>query len=274
MKKTCIIGDSSVAVLRRATSSGHIEQQHDLTFFYTHSSYISKLILQGNKLVSISDELTEALKRSSSGQDCIDIEFYDDFIISGLGLWIMDIVMLYQSYASDSMPGPIDGKYLLSDECFLALAEDVVCRSEALRLVRSIRSVCNKPITVLTHPNPGLGMPEEWLATRFTLSHQAVHNGDDRALATLYREVCARIAKKDNLTMIPPISEAAANGIFNLHEYCQLPEVIDDELDDDDIKNRMVHGSDLYGRTLLPYIFVQSETEITHQCEHLRQDRT
>ena len=115
-------------------------------------------------------------------------------------------------------------------------------------------------------------MPEEWLATRFTPLHQAVRNGDDHALATLFREVCARIAKKHNLTIIPPISEAAANGVFNLREYCQLPEVIDDELDDDDVKNRMVHGNDLYARTLLPYIFVESDIEITHECEHLLRD--
>jgi hypothetical protein len=258
LRKTCIIGDSSVAVLRTATSGEHVKQYHDLTFFYSHYSYISKLVLQDSKLISLSDELTEALKQCSGGLDYIDIESYDGFVISGLGLWIVEIAALYQSYASDSMPSPGDGRYLLSDECFLALAEDVVCSTGAVRLARSIRSVCDKPITVLSHPNPGLGMPDEWLAREFNLCHQVVRNGDDHALAAFYREACARIAKKWNVTIIPPISEAAANGVFNLHEYCQLPEIIDDELDADDIKNRMVHGNDLYGRTILPYILVPS----------------
>jgi hypothetical protein len=262
LKKTCIIGDSSVAVLRTATSSEYIRQHHDLTFFYSHYSYISKLVLQDSKLISLSGELTEALKQCSGGLDYIDISSYDDFIISGLGLWIMEIAVLYQRYASDSMPGPGDGRYLLSDECFLALAEEAVCGSGAVGLARSIRSVCDKPITVLSHPNPGLGMPDEWLAAEFTLCHQVVSNGDDHALAAFYREACARVAKKCNVTIISPISEAAANGVFNLHEYCQLPAVIGDELDADDIKNRMVHGNDLYGRTILPYILVPSDTEI------------
>lgn len=262
MKKTCLIGDSNIAVLQTATSSGHIKQRHDLTFFYSHHSYISKLVLQGNKLISISDELTEALKKFSGGQDCIDIESYDDFVIIGLGFWMGEIVSLYRAYVSDSMPGPMDGKYLLSDECFLAVTEEVSCNSEALRLARAIRSVCDKPITVLTCPNPGLGMPEGRIAKWYPPCHQAVRNGDDRALAALFREVCARIARKNNLTIVPPISEAAANGVFNLREYCRLPEIINDELDDD-LMNRMVHGNELYGRALLPYIFVDDATEIT-----------
>jgi hypothetical protein len=210
--------------------------------------------------MSISDELAEKLKQFSGGRDCIDIESYDDFIIIGHGFWMGDIVSLYRVYVSDSMPGPRDGKYLLSDECFLAVTEEVSCRSEALRLARSIRSVCNKPITVLTCPNPGLGIPEEKMPKWYPPCHQAVRNGDDQALAALFREVCARIAKKNNLTIIPPISKAAANGVFNLREYCCLPEIIDDELDFD-FMNVMVHGNDLYGRALLPYIFVHDDIE-------------
>jgi hypothetical protein len=103
-------------------------------------------------------------------------------------------------------------------------------------------------------------MPEEKLAKWYPPFYQAVRNGDDQALAAMFREVCARIAKKNHLTIIPPISEAAANGIFNLREYCYLPEIIDDELYGD-LMNGMVHGNDLYGRALLPYILVHDDIE-------------
>jgi hypothetical protein len=251
MKKICLIGDSHLACLQTAISGSDIREKNELTFFGCHANLVSGLVLSGRKLVSINAELAGKLKQFSAGKDQVDIDGYDRFVIIGHGFWMGTVVGRYRHYVSDSMPGTTMGKYLLSDECFVTVSEQICRRSEALRLAVAIRSVSDKPITVVPNPNPGFGLSEENMAAWYPPCHAAVHNGDDKALSTLFLEVCARLAKKNQIDVIPPIAEAALNGVFNQSQYSLLPE----ETRPGYLMHAMVHGSASYGALLARYIF-------------------
>jgi hypothetical protein len=55
--------------------------------------------------------------------------------------------------------------------------------------------------------------------------------------------------------IIPPLPEAAANGVFNRREYCILPEDLDAYPNKHNRLNAMLHGSDSYGAQLVRHIF-------------------
>jgi hypothetical protein len=254
MIKVCLIGDSHLGVLQTATVDTAIRQSHELVFFACHVQFVSALVLAGRKLISTDAELTEKLQQFSGGLDHIDVDAYDEFVIIGHGFDIKQLVGRYSRFVADSMPGGANGNYLLSDACYLSMGEQACQALQAFRLTAAIRSVCDKPVTVISGPNPSQGLDEalvpEWCLPYFT----AVRNGDDMVLGGLFREVCARLARKNKVKVIPPPPEAAANGVLNKFEYSQL----DGAANNGKLMNAMVHGNTKYGTLLLPYIFGQA----------------
>ena len=255
MNRICVIGDSHIAPLLFVFRQKEFPRQlYELTTFTCHINLISALRLEGSKLLPGTDELRKKLQQFSRGRDHIDLDAYDRFIIIGHGFSIMVLLYLYRHFVSDSMPGPDAGKYLLSDAAFLEAGKAAASRSEAFRIAGLIRSVCGKPVTVVPAPNPGLGLAEEKIPHWYPPFHAALRHGDDAALAALFRTLCTRLGEAYRLTVIPPLPEVAANGIFNLLEYSELPEDPDAQ-PDTDLMNAMVHANDRYGPLLARVLF-------------------
>lgn len=254
MTRICVIGDSHIGPLKYALSQGTLQQGDHATFFACHVRLLPDLVGVNHSLVAVTQELQERFRQFSGGLDRIDVDQYDRFILIGHGLWLGATLYFYSNFVSDSMPGPIGQKYLLSDHCYVEISEEVTSKCESLRVAKLIRAMCDKPITVIASPNPGFGLAEEEFAEWYPPCHAALRNGDDRALAEIFCEACARISKKHSLKVIPPIPDVAANGLFNLREYSSLP--VDLEAHPDiDRMNAVVHASDHYGMHLLKYIF-------------------
>lgn len=256
MTRVCILGDSHIGPLYAAFSACGFLGAYRPTFFAIRTGLAQGFTLSGRILAAGSAELETELGNTSGGLNQIDIDKYDEFVIIGLGFWMGSILYNYHGFASDGMPGSAGARYILSDACYMAVCKDIVSRCEALRIAGMIRSLCSKPVTVVCAPNPGLGLTEEQIVKWYPPTWGIVRNGDDMAIAALFRDVCLNIANEHAVRIVPPLPEVAANGIFNRHEYCQLHTAPDTDPGFDRM-NAMVHANDLYGVHLARHIFAE-----------------
>lgn len=256
MTKICLIGDSHLGALKCGMEMNSFgEPNFELTFFSIHNRNFPALRLQGRRLEGDSDELRQELAMFSGGRDSIEIDAYDEFVIVGHGLFIGYLVDIYRDHNCDCMPGPARGRYLLSDSCFLASSMRILERTGASIVGRWIRSLCDKPITFVTSPNPGWGLPESDEPEGFPPYYAAVQSGDAEALASLFREACARFAAAHAARVVPPVVEAAKNGLFNHYEYSLLSEMSTPNSSQSDRIAAMHHGNCRYGTILARYVF-------------------
>jgi len=255
MIRVCVIGDSHTAPLVHAASCEGFPPIYDPVFFGFHTKYVPELDLAGRNLVPRTEELKKKLSMSSRGQEQIEIDQYDRFVVIGHNLSIGCVARYYRSFASDRMSKPTSKKYQLSDSCYAALAETRAMELESVRLAKLIRSVSDLPLTIVPCPNPSLGLSEAEIPAWYPPYHEIVRNADDHAVSSLFREVCDRLAKNLGVTVIPPMQEVAANGVFNKQEYCALPTNASPNLDAHQRMHLMVHASKSYGIHLAKYVF-------------------
>ena len=250
MSRLCVIGDSHSGPLQAAIRLKEFPAD-EVDFFVSHVDYMREIELEGSALVTGSAKLAEIFRSANSGKGQIELAAYDRVILIGLDFGMLWMANLYYHYSTDSMAPPDPGKYMVSDDVFLEVAERLYDSSEALRLARLIRSVSDVPLTLVAAPNPGEGLPAEKLKG-YPPYHQIVSNGDDAALAALFRQFCERIGKANQIEVIPPMPEVAANGVFNLREYSMLPKTLDPEVK---YFNEMVHADGDYCRHLARHLF-------------------
>ncbi len=231
MTKVCVIGDSHIGALRRAAAGRELE--FDVTYFTGHVEMMVAVSIEGRELVAPDETARRHWQRTSGGQASIRVDDYDCFIITGLGLGLapsharmgMERLLddLYGNYVCDGMAQPADGKYLVSEDCFVAAAEGLLQQREALRIAGMIRSLCNTPILVVPVPNPSAGFDEEEFPARFASLFGAARNGDGDALAAVFASACQRLSKRNGVRIMPHPGEAAEAGLFNRREFCALP---------------------------------------------------
>jgi hypothetical protein len=254
MTRICAIGDSHIGPLRDATLLENFPKSDEVVFFAAFVGLMPALTLEGRKLVAGTAELAEMFRRTSRGFDYIDIDRFDRIILIGMGFGMLPTASIYYHYVSDFMSSPPPGKYLISDACYLEIAERRHTPCEALRLVRLIRSVSDVPITLVPGPNPGEGLARERIMRGAAPYHEIVRNGDDAAMAALFRQVCARIGEKLRITVLPPIPEVAANGVLNKRAFSKLPETLDPS-PAVDYNDEMFHAGGDYCRYLAYHLF-------------------
>jgi hypothetical protein len=255
MTAVCLIGDSHLGALKSGIDA------HDLVRVNLHPTYFGVpldlgpyLQLRGRALVADDPRLEEELARFSGGRCSVEIDAYDEFVVIGHKLWVGDVAWLYRDYCSDSMHSPAGERYLLSDDCFVASAQQQVTACQAIHIAELIRSVTDRPITVVSAPNPGVGLSETEMPHWFPPFHLAERNGDADVLGELFREVCNRISASHKMKIVPPLADVALNGLFNRREFCLLPENLEANPSLDRF-GAMVHGNSLYGSVLVRHLF-------------------
>jgi hypothetical protein len=253
--RVCVLGNSHAALLRYDGVKALLPKSVTVTFFAATTPVFGTLKLSGKRLVAGSPELQQSFRQSSLGADFVEIEDYDFFIIVGHGVSIGAVMQNYRHFVCDRMTGPADGKYRLSDACFAAMVENDIMKSLAMRVVQMIRTVSDRPVCMVSAPNPGLGLPPAEIRAWSSGYSDIVEHGDDEAAAGIFREACASVAARQRVKIIPPLPEAAANGVFNRREYCILPEDLDAYPNKHNRLNAMLHGSDSYGAQLVRHIF-------------------
>ncbi|WP_146188393.1 hypothetical protein [Methylosinus sporium] len=252
MTNICLIGDSHSSALRFGIEANGVSTRHALTYFGLHCRHVPALRIRERKVEAETEEARYELAMASGGQEMITIDSYDEFLIVGFGLYIGYVVSLYRNYRSDCMPGPTRGRYLLSDSCFLATSQRLVEGVEAFTVIRLIRSITDKPITLVATPNPGAGLEKNDMPADFPPFYAALEHGDAEAIAMIFREVCNRLAATHGVRIVPPITEASENGLFNRREFSLLT---DQNIATSDPIGAMLHGSDTYGVILARSVF-------------------
>lgn len=251
MSRICVIGDSHVGALKRAASAlPPGEFGAAMTFFAGHVDLMRSLRAEGRTLVTPSKELRRLLAVSSRGAETIAVDDYDQFVVIGLQFGIRRLAALYRDYTSDSMTSRPDGKYLLSDACFVKAAEAAAAGSEAMRIARMLRALTDRPIIVVPVPNQAAGLDEAELPRHMATLFAAVRNGDADAIGALFARLCAELGRTVGVRIIPPLREVAENGLFNQRSFSLLPE------DTSGLSlhrklGLMAHGNELYGARIL-----------------------
>jgi hypothetical protein len=255
--RLCILGDSHVGALLEADVFRALKRTHKVTFFTAHIDNFPDLYLRDGKLCTDNEDFAELLQSHSGGKREIVLEDYDEFVLMGLGLSAGAVAIYYYDYIFDGIYDKLDAardqKYVVSDAFFSKLCQYVLLQSEAMRIATTIRKGSSRPITVVAAPNPGLGMAESEYPEWFPPFHAIMRDGLDAIYARIFREVCALLAEKHGVMIIPSLPEAAENGVFNRFEYSLFSELAEGAPDDEKL-NAIVHGNGRYGKLLIKRI--------------------
>lgn len=256
MKEICVLGNSHVRPLRQLVEQRRIRlpEPANFTFFVCHLNLLADLEVSGRALCPRNEDLARLFRSSSRGPSSIDIDRYDEFVITGHGFSIQRLVYLAHRYRCDSLRGPRDERYLLSDDCFSTCAARQLEGGQAMRIAGLMRGLTAKPVTIASEPNMGLGLSKSDVPWWIEPHYRAVEEGEDEALAQLFRAVCRSLADAHALRIVPPLAEIAANGLFNHREFCLLTECLPDAPNADRV-NAMLHGNSASGAPLVRQLF-------------------
>lgn len=256
MKAICVLGNSHVRPLRQLVEDRRVRLVGggSFTFFVCHVSLLQGIEVAGRQLLPRSDELAKLFDSSSRGRSFIAIDEFDEFVIMGHGFAIHRLVYLAERYRSDGLLGPRNRRYLLSDDCYSACAMQQLARGEAMRIARLIRTVSDKPVTIVAEPNLGEGLPPSDIPWWLRPHYQAVEDGEADAMNQLFRGVCRALEVAHSIRIVPPLPEIAANGLFNRREFCMLTEVAPDAGPPDRV-NAILHGNKASGASLVRLLY-------------------
>lgn len=244
MKEICVLGNSHAGPLRRIVDEQRLRLHEPtrFTFFLCHVTRLPDIEIAGCVLRPAKEDLAELFRSTSRGRSAIDIDEFDEFIIVGQGFSIYRLVHQAQRYRSDSLRGPRDQRYLLSDDCFIACAAQQLDRGEAMRIAQLIRSATDKPVTVVAEPNLGVGLSKSDVPWWLHPYYDAVEEDEADAMGRLFGNVCRSLADTRSIRIVPPAAEMAVNGLFNHREFCMLTECPPDAPNADRV-NSMLHGN-------------------------------
>jgi hypothetical protein len=254
MNRCCVIGDSHVSSLLEAKPGKSVAATHEITFFTAPGECFANLRLRDGRFISDESELSFQLQSHSGDKEEIVIADYDEFIVMGLDFFSGILVSYYDEFVFDEvydkLGGPGGDKYLLSDACFSAICEGALSRTEAMRVAIEIRSVTDRPVTVVAAPNPGAGISEGEFPEEYPHFHALVRDGVDEVYAKFFNDVCERLAAKHRVQILAPLREAAENGVFNRREYSVLSQLKPGASANERV-NAAAHGNARYGRLLI-----------------------
>jgi hypothetical protein len=132
----CILGNSHSACLKNAWEELSLKFiDHHITFFVAPSNALESINLLNGELIPVSAKLEETL-RITSGCAVVNLEFYDLFVICGLGLSIKPIPLNLSWSAGFTQ----------------AVIQDWYLKTLNIRLCKIIRRATLRPIIIL--PNP------------------------------------------------------------------------------------------------------------------------
>jgi hypothetical protein len=151
--RVCVIGNSHIAAVKQAWDNRAPKVSSDLatTFFSAQVRLMEHLVLDGRVLVPTQDELAAKLRYTSGGTSVIDIDAYDAFVLIGSGFGV-DLLKFREigGTAAHLAYGPVEP--LMSERCYDAVMAAVLRDSMAIRLIRTIRAIEDKPALIVAAP--------------------------------------------------------------------------------------------------------------------------
>jgi hypothetical protein len=150
----CILSNSHVGALKDAwaTRPQRVCDGFSLTFFAAPMNLMQHVQLDGGALVPADRELEKRFALTSGGRTQIEIADFDGFAVVGLGFGV-DLVALFRNLSVSGQSAGDGGiAPLVSRQCVVAAARDMMEQSLALEIVDALRMVTDAPIAVHAAP--------------------------------------------------------------------------------------------------------------------------
>jgi hypothetical protein len=147
----------------------------------------------------------------------VDIAEWDSFVVVGLGFSLIRLVEKWADFQPDALP-PILGDHLLVPELAEGYDDAVMDSTKALTVIRVLRSMTDKPVSLLPAP-----LPAEWVASRsgerfepFRLFSEEDHK---RYVADQFERQLGRI-RDLGVEVVRPPQETVIDRIWTRDAFC------------------------------------------------------
>ncbi|MGP5124575.1 hypothetical protein ACTXJU_17080 [Glutamicibacter ardleyensis] len=170
--KICFIGNSHLGPLAVASQNTRPNSEDEKRKFYISRTYGTQLLkLVGEKQVSTLDMVK--IDSKSVTDSTLFTDEWDHFVVVGFGFSVISMVESWKEYQPDALPFDLGGQ-LLTPELAESYNNYRVAQSQVSRLLTNLRSVTDKPITLVPAP-----LPAEWAATESGDRLEAFHAFQD-----------------------------------------------------------------------------------------------
>lgn len=217
--KICVISNSHAGALKMAWDSQSTEYpQHQVEFFAGIGSHTADFAVEGNFLVTKTQDLLDMVRLTSGGQDHAVLDSYDAIILHGLQFrpYFMPEIGVY----SDQVMA----------EVLKAKRQDTI----SYQLLAQIRPVTDAPILL------GHAPMRAALRVENRGSTQAYRDG----IALTNRTILAPFKAE----LMPQPEETIANGNKTAPEFCRSYDAETGEIAD---KKDLLHMGEPYGRLVM-----------------------
>jgi hypothetical protein len=149
-----VIGNSHAGAVWQAWKSGAIAARQDfsMTVFASHGSSV-ELRHRDGSLIPANPTASKMFALTSGGQDRIEIDKYDAFLLAGLGSGIdLGRIFKYSSVVEHLAHKPAET--VVSHACLVEIIRARFAKSAALEIARDIRADSAAPILIYPTPFP------------------------------------------------------------------------------------------------------------------------
>lgn len=149
----CFIGNSHLAAVKQAWTNRNpdVAPGVSVTFFSAGTHLLPQLRLEDGAWVCASEPLREKIVYTSDGLDRIEFARYDAFALFGTGFGL-DLAKLLADCDLPTGAGRDMEATPVSRACLAAVIETNLESALAIRMIDTIRSVCDKPIMLCAAP--------------------------------------------------------------------------------------------------------------------------
>jgi hypothetical protein len=211
--KVCIIGNSHIAALKAGlpdVSLGDVE----ITFFGAPGECLNDMMLEDGIMFAPTEELRRIVRITAGDQGDLRIRDFDAFVVIGLEFGVLPVLRTYRTHRADSHVFRIGAQQIVSDRCFDQTVYDLLNESPAVKLVRRLRSVTDRPILLCEQ-----AAPSESIADFAGWWRQLADSADADALRELVERTIARLPLSAGVSVAPQPEETLVRPILTAQEF-------------------------------------------------------
>lgn len=211
-----MIGNSHLGPVAQASARRILESPGLLIGHYIDRTY-GKVPLRLVGDATFSDMPSILIEESSDISSAVDIAKWDKFVVVGLGFSVIRLVEHWTVFQPDALPFTV-GEHLLVPDLVDGYNDAVMDSTKAMNLIRGLRSMTTKPISLVPAP-----LPAAWVQSRLGERFDPFHtfrNSNSRAyLVDQFENQVNRVRALDVDVLAPP-EDAIIDQIWTKNEFC------------------------------------------------------
>lgn len=216
-KSICVLGNSSLACLKKAweVDSADTGQDVSLSFFASSAYSIENIDLTDGKLVPSDPKVAGQFQLTSGGTAEIDLAAYDAICLYGVAFEFRDFMRIFRTHALVEDLAIAPTRAPLSHPALARAIADLYALRPGKRIISLIRSVTDAPIIVAPGPCPAEGA----LATpAFAAYAQDIASGFLARILDRYETEMDALARRNGwITFLQPHDTMGAPGFTAPH---------------------------------------------------------